>query len=306
MALAQADEKDQERISKLYDEVLRIEQEFRGKSLAAYDEYVLLKRRADEDWSIGAIRAWQNYVEKVQDAASQAQSLFEKAFQGMEDALVSFTMTGKADFKSLANSIISDLIRIQMRESMVKVFGGGQGGGGMFGALIGGISSMLGGWQSAGAQASGAVTSAVSGWGSVSGMDLPPLAGGRATGGAVASGKMYEVNERGTPELLTLGNKQLLMMAGQSGSVTPLGGMDVAKVPSPEGRSGGWTAPIINMKFIGAPSQPEVKQSSAGAGQFDIEVIFKQIENRIGDGISNGTGAPFRALTGRFPQLKSY
>jgi phage-related minor tail protein len=38
----------------------------------------------------------------------------------MEDALVSFVQTGKLDFKSLANSIIADLIRIQIQNSIMK------------------------------------------------------------------------------------------------------------------------------------------------------------------------------------------
>ena len=33
---------------------------------------------------------------------------------------------------------------------------------------------------------------------------------------------MYEVNERGIPELLSIGNRQFLMMAGRGGSVTPV------------------------------------------------------------------------------------
>lgn len=57
---------------------------------------------------------------------------------------------------------------------------------------------------------------------------------GRATGGFTAPGSMYQVNENG-PELLSYGNKTILMMGGQSGNVTPL---------SPMG--GGSKAPIIN------------------------------------------------------------
>lgn len=167
-------------------------------------------------------------------------------------------------------------------------------------AVAANLARSLFGGAVEGGTGSGMFGSALSAIGSFFG-----LSGKRENGGDVGAGKMYEVNERGVPELLTVGNKQLLMMAGQSGNVTPLGGMDVAKVPSPEGRGGSLAAPVINMKFINAPSQPEVKQSTSGNGQFDIEVIFKQIENRIGDGIANGTGATYRSLTGRFPVLKS-
>lgn len=48
------------------------------------------------------------------------------------------------------------------------------------------------------------------------------LAGGRATGGPVQAGKMYQVNERGPGELLNVGGRQYLM-AGQDGHVQPAG-----------------------------------------------------------------------------------
>jgi len=44
--------------------------------------------------------------------------------------------------------------------------------------------------------------------------------GGRARGGAVASGKIYRVNELGMPELLNVDGKQFLMMGPKGGSVT--------------------------------------------------------------------------------------
>ncbi|WP_043003952.1 tape measure protein [Comamonas testosteroni] len=155
-----------------------------------------------------------------------------------------------------------------------SLFGGAVEGGtgsGMFGSAMSAVGSFLG------------------------------ISGGRANGGSVGAGKMYEVNEKDDPELLTVGNKQLLMMAGQSGSVTPLGGMDVAKVPSPEGRGGSWAAPIVNVNILGAPSQPErVSQRSSSPGRIDVDVIFKEFEDRIGDGIARGAGTPYRALKGRF------
>ena len=42
------------------------------------------------------------------------------AFKGAEDAIVDFVMTGKASFKELVNSIISDLIRMQVRAQIMK------------------------------------------------------------------------------------------------------------------------------------------------------------------------------------------
>ena len=284
-------------IRKQYDDQIAVQKEFQSKALAEFDKYVVARNTKQEDWTTGAQKAYSNYLESARNAAEQAQNLFERGFQGMEDALVKFAQTGKLDFKSLADSIIADLIRIQVRQQMVSAMGGSKGDG-LFGMLMSGVTSLIGGGSTAAAAPSAYNLTSASNY-SGGGLGLQ-LSGGRANGGGVGAGKMYEVNEDGDPELLSVGNKQLLMMAGQSGSVTPLGGMDVAKVPSPEGRGGSWAAPVINMKFINAPSQPEVKQRQGAGGSFDVEVIFKQFEDRIGDGIANGSGTPYRALKGRF------
>ena len=49
------------------------------------------------------------------------------------------------------------------------------------------------------------------------------LQGGRAIGGPVQSGNMYEVSENGAPEILTVGGKSFLMMGNKSGYVSPAG-----------------------------------------------------------------------------------
>lgn len=49
--------------------------------------------------------------------------------------------------------------------------------------------------------------------------------GGRANGGSVLGGRMYEVNERGVPELLSVRNRQMLLMPPNvSGMVSPMRG----------------------------------------------------------------------------------
>lgn len=89
-----------------------------------------------------AQQAASGYVKDLGSLAQQQESMFRRSFQGMEDALVSFVQTGKLSFKSLANSIISDLVRIQVRESITKSMGGGGGG---IGNIISSVSAWWGG-----------------------------------------------------------------------------------------------------------------------------------------------------------------
>ena len=66
----------------------------------------------------GAKVALRTYIEDATNAAKQAERAVTGAFKSMEDALTQFVMTGKLDFNSLANSIISDLIRIQIQRAI--------------------------------------------------------------------------------------------------------------------------------------------------------------------------------------------
>ena len=52
--------------------------------------------------------------------AEQAEQAVVGAFKGMEDAMVKFVMTGKLNFRDLANSIISDLTRMLVRYAIVQ------------------------------------------------------------------------------------------------------------------------------------------------------------------------------------------
>ncbi len=80
----------------------------------------LIRANADYQRSaeFGAKSALRTYIEDATNAAKQAERAVTGAFKSMEDALTQFVMTGKLDFNSLANSIISDLIRIQIQRAI--------------------------------------------------------------------------------------------------------------------------------------------------------------------------------------------
>ena len=90
------------------------------KSTAVMIKAIEARWDAERSWETGVNKALNNYIDTVTNAAAQSERLFTTAFKDMEDALVSFVQTGKLDFKSLANSIIADLIRIQIQNSIMK------------------------------------------------------------------------------------------------------------------------------------------------------------------------------------------
>lgn len=160
-----------------------------------------LRSRAIEnaatDFQSGASRAFRTYAEEAGNAAASASKLFTKAFQGMEDALVNFVKTGKLDFRSLADSIVADITRMQIQASITEPLARSlSGGGGIFGQFIGALG--FGG----GTQAPAPVVN----------LDrIASFGGGRASGGSVDASKFYLVGENG-PELFA---------PGQSGKIIP-------------------------------------------------------------------------------------
>lgn len=103
-----------------YARDLALIQEYQEKATAAFNDGFDRRLAAQENWLNGANRALQNYIDSTTNAAAVTEQLFTRAFSSMEDALVKFATTGKLDFKSLANSIIADIIRIQVRAQLAN------------------------------------------------------------------------------------------------------------------------------------------------------------------------------------------
>lgn len=75
----------------------------------------------------GSIRGLRSYSNEAMNLAKGIEGAWTNGFQGMEDALVKFTMSGKLSFSDMANSIISDLMRIAIRSSITGPLASGLG-----------------------------------------------------------------------------------------------------------------------------------------------------------------------------------
>ncbi len=127
------------------------------------------KQKASREWQDGAIRGLEEYASAATNAAKNAEEFFGKTFKTMEDALVDFVKTGKLDFKSLIDSILTDLLRLMIRQTIT-------------GPLASALSSGLGSLFSSGAgMASGSglnVMGAGGAWGYAhEGKIIGPLSG---------------------------------------------------------------------------------------------------------------------------------
>lgn len=105
------------------------------------------QRRYDNSRSFntGWRKAFNEYVENATNAAQRAERMFKKATQGMEDAIVNFAKTGKFEWKGFLNSILEELLRSQIQQTIASIFGGIGGtrsSGGSGSLILGGLKSL--------------------------------------------------------------------------------------------------------------------------------------------------------------------
>lgn len=101
-----------------------------------YDE----SRKFETGWN----KAFKTYVDDATNAAKQAEMIFQKVTSGMEDMIVNFAKTGKFEFRGFVNSILEDLLRSQIRQTMAQIFNIGNNTGGGSGGLFSGLGKLLG------------------------------------------------------------------------------------------------------------------------------------------------------------------
>ncbi|MFC3866185.1 phage tail tape measure protein [Alcaligenes aquatilis] len=88
------------------------------RRLAMEQSYYAEVDKLQSSWVLGASQGLANYSDEAANVYRSVNSLATTSFKGMEDALVQFATTGKASFSDLANSIIQDMVRIAIQQSI--------------------------------------------------------------------------------------------------------------------------------------------------------------------------------------------
>lgn len=255
---------------------LKVEKEERIRiAEATYAELDQLQTK----WELGAGFALQNYVDQAANVAQQTADAFTNAFKGMEDALVNFVMTGKLDFKNLANSIISDIIRIQVRASLSSMLGGGKSGGGLLGSVVG----LLGGGSGGNA-----------GWGDYSSAGLAAAFGAvpNALGGVYDSYSLsaYRNQIHDTPQVFAFAKGAGVFGEAGPEAIMPLtrtsdGNLGVRAVSAAAGASAAGASMVgmqVNIhNYSGAAVQQ--KQSSGFDGKAILDVFIGEAASQIAE-----------------------
>ena len=245
--------------------------DFAAQVDAVYNDMIAKAR--DEDlqnslaWEDGIKRGLQSVIDEADDMASKAERGVTSMFKSMEDALVSFVTTGKLDFKSMADSIIADMVRMQIQSSITKPLAGALGG------FLGDIAGSIFG-APAGA---GTASTATAHTGGVIGTDTL---------------RMRSVNTdvfAGAPRFHTGGivGNEVPIIAKQGEAVFTPGQMKLL---------GGalQSKPNVNVSVRvennASNAQARADVSRDSAGNMDLKIIIEEVEGNLSRNIGRGEG----------------
>jgi len=189
------------------------------------------------------------------------------AFTSMADALVEFTRTGKLNFKSLVDSMLADLIRIQLRKQMEALFSVMQPGIGGF------LKSMFGG-PSAGSIPG--VTNVPNMDAGITAMSTTAALGKAYEGGiqAFAKGGMFTNSLVTSPTLFKFAHGTGLMGEAGPEAIMPLKRDGQGNLGVRASNNSGQTSVVVNNY---SSSQATTKETVDSRGNRKIEVVIGEM-----------------------------
>lgn len=192
------------------------------------------------------------------DGLQQTTALMDEFRDIGYDALVQLPNDAAGAWKSFLDDLEAMITRFAAKKIMEQLFGaaGTNGQGTSGGDLLGSAMEWLNNSGQRSSSSGGTGGAGIDKWISAIGSWF---GGGRANGGPVLGGKLYEVNEGGWPEMLRIQNKQMLMMPpGVSGMVTPMRGNAAG------GRGG---SVVIHQHINGRATRQTAEQAARESGR---------------------------------------
>lgn len=247
--------------------------------------------QAQRDYRNGAKRAWANIQADAANVAGATDDMLTTGFNSARDAVAEFAMTGKANFKSFAVSVISDMGRIASQQAASSLLSGlvglgvsavgsyfGGGGNGMTPGSAGAVSSNLGASQA--------------GYGSAY---FPQALGGAWSGGVqlFAKGGAFTNSILNKPTAFGMANGGL-GVAGEAGpeAIMPLArGADGSLGVQMVGGTGGGST-IVQ---IDAPVAITVEDRSSDGMELDSTALQQNMQQQMQGVAERAIAASWRA-----------
>jgi len=117
------------------EEIERASQAITQRRQAAIQSIIEEQRTFADGWK----KSFKEYADNATNAARQAQRIFATTTRTMEDSIVGFAKTGKFEFKNFVNTVLEELLRIQIQKTFAQLLGGGGGSSSGGGSLFGGF-----------------------------------------------------------------------------------------------------------------------------------------------------------------------
>ncbi|KPU03586.1 tail protein (tape measure) [Enterobacter cloacae subsp. cloacae] len=283
-AVAQVDPVQQ--LANQHAQQLALIQQFEQQGLLAHQNALALKNAADTQYEQQRTAAQWELLSQQSLGYSMLTSAVD-AFSGNASnaltGLITGTMSAQDAMRSLGNTMLNSVVNalVQVGVEALKNFIIGQTlGAASTAASVGMATTTAAAWAPAAALASlasfGANSApAMAGIASTVGLAQGlSLAGARYNGGPVSAGSMYQVGERGKPEIYQASTGKQYMIPGDNGKV----------ISNKDMQGGGGINVVLNVQNYNG-SSIDAQASSDGNGGVTVDVIVADLNN--GGPISN-------------------
>ncbi|MGP3140894.1 phage tail tape measure protein, partial [Serratia nevei] len=279
---------------------LALIQQFENDGTLAHDQALALRTAADRQYEQQRTEAqWQLLSQQSlgYNMLTSAVDAFSGNASNAITGLLTGTMSAQEAMRSLGNTILNSVINsiVQVGVEALKNYILGQTlGAASVASSVGMAATTASAWAPAAAMASLATlgaNAAPAAAGITSTVGLAgglALAGARYNGGPVNAGAMYQVGERGKPEIYQASTGKQYMIPGDNGKV----------ISNKQMTDGGSAAPTIIIENYSSGAGVMDTQASKGADGSDVvRIVLADLQQggQISQGISQYHQAPRRA-----------